>query len=166
VPDAKGSACMSNCKVGATLESLMPDYAKNAHGNLAEQSRLIGATRGNDTSKYGVNKTATASKAPVVTVAAVAAAPKANASDLKAINSLLASNSCTACHAPEAKLVGPSWAQITQKYAARSDAAAYLSSKIAQGGQGVWGAIPMPAQTLSAAEAQQIAAWLMAGAKR
>ena len=38
--------------------------------------------------------------------------------------------------------------------------------KIRAGGTGVWGAIPMPAQTLSDADAKLLAQWLADGAKK
>jgi len=62
--------------------------------------------------------------------------------------------------------VGPGFAEIARKYAGRADREAYLAAKVVEGGVGVWGAIAMPAQTLSAAEAQKIAAWLAQGAKK
>jgi mono/diheme cytochrome c family protein len=38
-PDVQGSSCMANCKTEVVVKSFLPDYARNAHGNLAEQSR-------------------------------------------------------------------------------------------------------------------------------
>ncbi|HEY0820941.1 MAG TPA: cytochrome C, partial [Rhizobacter sp.] len=55
---------------------------------------------------------------------------------------------------------------IARKYAGRADGAAYLASKIKGGGSGVWGAIPMPPQTLPDADAQELARWLAAGARK
>mgnify|MGYP003578603212 FL=1 len=74
---------------------------------------------------------------------------------------LLQKNTCTACHAPDRKLVGPSWADVAKKHAGKAD---YLAGKIREGGSGVWGNIPMPPQALSADEAKRIAGWLAAGA--
>ena len=68
---------------------------------------------------------------------------------------------CVACHAMDAKLVGPSFKDIAAKQGARAEAQAYLAGKIKAGSSGVYGAIPMPAQSLSEAEAQQLARWLM-----
>ena len=48
----------------------------------------------------------------------------------------------------------------------RSDAADYLAGKVKVGGAGVWGAIPMPPQTLPDADAKAIAQWLADGAKK
>lgn len=59
-------------------------------------------------------------------------------------------------------MLGPSWTEIAGKHAGK---AAYLVTKIRSGGSGVWGAIPMPAQTLNDAQAHLIASWLAAGAK-
>jgi hypothetical protein len=42
----------------------------------------------------------------------------------------------------------------------------YIAGKIRAGGSGVWGPIPMPAQTLSEADARIIANWIAAGAAR
>jgi cytochrome c len=69
---------------------------------------------------------------------------------------------CVACHAPAAKLVGPSWQDVAARYASRSDAATYLASKIRAGGQGVWGPIPMPAQAqVSVDDAALLAGWIL-----
>jgi cytochrome c len=59
------------------------------------------------------------------------------------------------------KLVGPSFADVAKKHAGKAE---YLATKIKSGGQGVWGAIPMPPQSLSDADAKAIAAWLASGA--
>jgi S-disulfanyl-L-cysteine oxidoreductase SoxD len=42
----------------------------------------------------------------------------------------------------------------------------YMAQKIQAGGSGVWGLIPMPAQTLPSTDIQAIAQWLAAGAKK
>jgi cytochrome c len=41
----------------------------------------------------------------------------------------------------------------------------FLTDKILMGSSGVWGSIPMPAQTLKPADAKAIAEWLAAGIK-
>lgn len=73
---------------------------------------------------------------------------------------LARSKNCMACHAVDKKLVGPSYKDISAKYAGDAGAAARLAAKIQKGGSGVWGAIPMPANPqVSNAEAQRLAAW-------
>lgn len=68
---------------------------------------------------------------------------------------------CMACHATDAKKVGPAYKEIAKKYAGRADAVDYLSQKIKQGGRGVWGQVPMPPQNVSDQEARQLAQWIM-----
>lgn len=53
-------------------------------------------------------------------------------------------NNCAACHAPDKKLVGPSWAEVARKYAGDPAAEARLVAKVKKGGSGVWGPVPMP----------------------
>lgn len=153
-PDVQGSSCMTNCAVEARLASFLPDHARNAHGNLAEQNRLVGAQHGADTTLPPGAPAAKPATAP-------AAKPEAPAA-----LSLLGKNGCVACHAQETRLVGPGFAEIAKKYAGQADAANYLTGKIRAGGSGVWGAIPMPPQTLSEADAKSIAQWLADGAKK
>ncbi|MFT3666853.1 c-type cytochrome [Piscinibacter sp.] len=151
-PDVQGSNCMKNCGVEAKVASFLPDFARNAHGNLAEQNRIVGAQHGADTTRPP-------GAAPAAPAAAPAAKPEA-----PAVQGLLAKHACTACHAVESKLIGPSFREVAAKYAGRADAAAYLAGKIRAGGSGVWGAIPMPPQSLAEADAQSIARWLAEGA--
>ncbi len=68
---------------------------------------------------------------------------------------------CMACHAMNAKKVGPSYADIAKKYADKPDAVDYLAERIKKGGAGVWGSIPMPPQNVSDAEAKQLAKWIL-----
>ncbi len=49
--DVKNVACMKNCATEVKISSFLPDYAKNAQGNTAEQNRIIGPVRGLDTDK-------------------------------------------------------------------------------------------------------------------
>ena len=50
-PDVQGSACMKDCATDIDVRSTLPDFARNAHGNLAEQNRVIGPSRGADTTR-------------------------------------------------------------------------------------------------------------------
>jgi cytochrome c len=155
-PDVQGTACMKDCVKAVKVTSELPEFARNQHGNLAEQKRPLGPTRGIDTTRYDPSKTA-AKATPV----AVAAAPAA--ADPKA---LLAKNACTACHGMTNKIVGPGFTEVAAKYQGKADAEAYLVKKIKAGGEGVWGAVPMPPQAaLKDDEAQAIARWIAGGAK-
>jgi cytochrome c len=75
-------------------------------------------------------------------------------------------NACMACHAVDKKVVGPAYQEVAKKYAGQKDAAAAVAKSIKAGGSGKWGPIPMPAQAaLSDADANILAAWILAGAK-
>jgi cytochrome c551/c552 len=161
-PDVKAVACMKDCPVEPKVASMLPPFARNAHGNLAEQNRLVGAQRGADTSRPEGAAPAAAA-VPVAAAATATATATATASKPKAPMDLLQKNTCTACHAADRKLVGPSWADIAGKHGGKGE---YLTAKIRTGGAGVWGNVPMPPQPISAEEAKTIADWLAAGAAR
>lgn len=159
-PDVQAKACMANCPVDAKVASMLPDFARNAHGNLAEQNRLVGPQRGADTTRPPGEAAAAARAAPAPQPQpkAVAQAPAGAAGRMPV--DLLQKNTCTACHAADRKLVGPSWNDVAKKHAGKRE---YLAGKIRAGGSGVWGNIPMPPQSISAEEAGRIADWLAAG---
>ena len=69
---------------------------------------------------------------------AVAALPAA------ANEALAQKNACTACHAVDKKVVGPSYKEVAAKYKADKGAQAKLEDKVKKGGSGVWGQVPMP----------------------
>jgi cytochrome c len=69
---------------------------------------------------------------------------------------------CLACHATDKKLVGPAYKDIAAKYKSDKNAAATLAKKIREGGVGVWGQIPMPANPqVNEQEAQTLAKWVL-----
>jgi cytochrome c len=144
-PDTANTACMKNCTTDVKVTSMLPDFARDAHGNLADQNRLVGQQKGVRT----VRTSATADKA-----VAPSPGPK------PAVLGLLQSNNCLACHGMDNKVVGPGFKEVTAKHAGKTD---YLINKILQGSAGVWGNIAMPAQNLKPADAQAIAEWLAGG---
>jgi cytochrome c len=76
---------------------------------------------------------------------------------------LAKAKNCTACHAVDKKLIGPSYKDVAAKYANDKDAVAKLSKKVREGGVGAWGQIPMPANPqVNADEAAALAKWIMA----
>ncbi len=150
-PDVQGTACAKNCAVNTAVASSLPAHARNAHGNLAEQQRLVGGQRGMDT-------------APAAPLPLPAAGTEAGSG--AAALALAKQHNCLTCHGVANRIVGPSLTEVARKYADRADRARYLAQRIVGGGGGVWGSIPMPAQTLPAADAQAIADWLAQGAKR
>jgi cytochrome c len=56
-------------------------------------------------------------------------------------------NGCTACHAVDKKIVGPSFKEVAAKYRNDKTAEAKLIDKVKKGGVGVWGQVPMPPNT-------------------
>ena len=75
---------------------------------------------------------------------------------------LATSKNCMACHAVDKKMVGPSYKDVAAKYAKDKDAYKKLAAKIINGGSGVWGPVPMPANTqVSPAEAETLAKWVL-----
>lgn len=171
-PDTHNVACMKDCVAEPKLASFLPEYARNAHGNLAEQNRLVGAQHGADTTKPEAKAgaitpapaaTPAVAATPVVQVKPAPAKAGGAGSDSKAAQALTQKNNCIVCHALDKKVVGPSFMDVAKKHAGKAD---YIAGKIKSGGSGVWGPIPMPAQTLSETEAKTIAGWLAAGAVR
>ena len=57
---------------------------------------------------------------------------------------LAGKSGCLACHTVDKKLVGPAWKDVANKYRGQSDAEAKVIQKVKNGGQGVWGNVPMP----------------------
>ncbi len=146
-PDVKAVACMKDCGPAPVVASFLPDFARNAHGNLQAQNRTVGAQRGAETAQ------------PVPTP------PAPGAAAASAAVALTQKYSCTACHGLDSKLVGPSFRDIGKKYATRSDGVDYMAGKIQSGGASVWGAIPMPPQSIAESDARTIAQWLSGGAR-
>lgn len=78
-------------------------------------------------------------------------------------------SNCMACHSVDKKIVGPGYQEIAKKYSGDKTAEATLAKRIkggtaANGGQ-KWGAVPMPPNAISDADATALAKWVLAGAK-
>lgn len=86
-----------------------------------------------------------------VAVAAPAFADQALATEKK----------CMTCHAVDKKVVGPAFKEVAAKYAGKN-VVDTLAGKIMKGGGGVYGPVPMPANTeVKEAEAKKLAAWVL-----
>ena len=150
-PDVSGSSCTVDCNVAVSVTSSLPAYAMNAHGNLAEQVRDWGPYPG----LWTDSETATESE-PLAAVSAVAEAATAPEAALTA-------GGCSGCHQMAGQLVGPSFNAIRARYAGQEHAP-YLRDKIVNGGEGVWGNMPMPPMPAVADDALQLmVAWLTSG---
>ena len=88
----------------------------------------------------------------------------ASSDDQKA-TALAKQNACLGCHASNKKIVGPSFQSVAQKYKKDSNAQLFLKNKIAKGGSGSWGVVPMPANAkLSDADLSLLTSWILRGA--
>ena len=75
---------------------------------------------------------------------------------------LATAKNCMTCHAIDKKVVGPGYKEVAAKYAGQKDAVDKLAGKILKGGSGVFGVVPMPANTqVNEAEAKKLAAWVL-----
>jgi cytochrome c len=89
---------------------------------------------------------------------------QANVEDQKAF-SIAKQNACLGCHAVNKKIVGPSFQAVAEKYKSDPNAKAFLKNKIAKGGSGSWGVVPMPANAkLSDADLSALTSWILRGA--
>lgn len=79
--------------------------------------------------------------------------------DISALHSMMASN-CMNCHAFKSKLIGPSYADISNKYSSAD--AATLVKHVKGGSKGVWGDIVMPTHPeLSVEEISVMVNWIL-----
>ena len=76
-------------------------------------------------------------------------------------------SNCMNCHAVDKKLVGPSFQDIAKKYAGDKAADAKLVEKVKKGGSGVWGPVPMTANSpqVKDDDIKALVKWVLAGAK-
>lgn len=144
-PDVKNTACMKNCKSDVLIGSTLPDYARTAHGELADQYRSFGPVRGTRT----LGSPAATTK------------PAANPA-----MEIATKNGCMACHGVNNKIVGPGYNEVLARYKDQPDAEGRLVAKVKAGGQGVWGAVPMPPNGhLKDEDLKTLVKWILSGAK-
>ncbi len=75
---------------------------------------------------------------------------------------LAKAKNCLACHAADKKLVGPSYKDISAKYAGQDAAVEMLVGKVQKGGSGVWGPVPMPPNPqITPDEAKTLVEWVL-----
>lgn len=79
---------------------------------------------------------------------------------------LIALGDCKSCHAPDKKIIGPSYLSIARKYQKDAKALNRLPLKIINGGSGVWGDVPMAAHPqLSKPDAREIVRYILSLSK-
>ncbi|PKO34672.1 MAG: cytochrome C biogenesis protein CcsA [Betaproteobacteria bacterium HGW-Betaproteobacteria-7] len=74
---------------------------------------------------------------------------------------LAKAKNCLTCHAPDKKIVGPSYKDITAKRAGEKGAEAALAAKIKNGSKNEWGQVPMPPNNVTDGEAATLAKWVL-----
>jgi cytochrome c len=74
-------------------------------------------------------------------------ATQAGAVDADAAKALAQKSGCLACHSVDKKIIGPAYKDVAAKYKGQKDAEAKLIEKVKKGGSGVWGPMPMPANS-------------------
>jgi len=106
-------------------------------------------------------------KALLLTMAAAGSmlvAAQVNAADAKAAEALAQKSGCLACHSIDKKVLGPAYKDVAAKYKGDKAAEAKLIAKVKAGGSGVWGPIPMPANSpqVKDADIKTIVEWILA----
>lgn len=72
------------------------------------------------------------------------------------------SHNCMSCHSVSRNFMGPSFDSVAHKYAQVEGARGILARRIMEGGVGVWGPVPMPANTqISPDQAAALADWIL-----
>jgi cytochrome c len=75
---------------------------------------------------------------------------------------LMSKSDCKVCHQPTTKSVGPSFADVSNKYKGQSGALEKLVKKVLEGGSGVWGEVAMAAHpSLPIADAEVIVKYIL-----
>jgi cytochrome c len=75
---------------------------------------------------------------------------------------LVKGSDCKTCHHPTNKIIGPSHMDVAKKYDFTQASVTLLANKIINGGQGVWGEIPMTAHIgLTQVDAEKMARYVL-----
>lgn len=75
---------------------------------------------------------------------------------------LLQANTCLACHSINAKVVGPSYHEVAERYRNKANALETIEQHIKAGGSGKWGPVAMPAfPQLSAEDLRVLAEFVL-----
>lgn len=96
--------------------------------------------------------------------AALAALAFASSIRVHASEQLMERSGCISCHRVDQKLIGPAFTEVAARYRGDSQAVSYLIQKIREGGEGVWGDIPMQpndAEKISDADLKFVVEWLL-----
>jgi len=159
-PDVQGDACMSGCRIDpARLAAAgLPEHARDAHGNLMAQNRVIGPVRGADTTRAPRSELDGAEVAATAQATMLASLPHQRQPE-----DLAREANCMACHAADVKMVGPSFREVGDRYRGRPGVAEMLVGRVKNGTSGAWGDVPMPANAAIADDdIRVIVNWILA----
>jgi len=128
---------------------------------VEEQKKPISTNEENVNTQIGGD---TSSKTPAVV--ATTDAPKAEEKKAAPAGkngaALIEGSDCRTCHKNDAKLIGPSYKDVAQKYPNTPENVKMLAEKVIQGGQGNWGEIPMtPHPNISQADAEAMISYIL-----
>ena len=75
---------------------------------------------------------------------------------------LIEGSDCRTCHQDNAKVIGPSYADVAKKYPNTPENVKMLAEKVIKGGKGNWGEIPMtPHPNVSQADAEAMVSYIL-----
>ncbi|PKO47966.1 MAG: cytochrome C [Betaproteobacteria bacterium HGW-Betaproteobacteria-22] len=105
-------------------------------------------------------------KALLLSIAAAGSlllASQSYAADAAASKALAQKSGCLACHSVDQKVLGPAFKDVAAKYKGDKSAEAKLVEKVKKGGSGVWGPMPMPANSpqVKDADITTIVQWVL-----
>ena len=86
------------------------------------------------------------------------------ATPAKASEAIVKKARCVACHAVDAKRVGPAYKDVAARYRGDTKAPAMLFEKVRHGGSGNWGSIPMlahPADKIGEDDLKAAVSWIL-----
>lgn len=94
----------------------------------------------------------------IVTASALIVAGQAAANE-----ALAKKSGCLACHGVDKKVLGPGFKDVAAKYKGDASAEGKLVTKVKAGGSGVWGPMPMPANSpqVKDADIKTIVKWIL-----
>lgn len=99
-----------------------------------------------------------------IAVAAMLLAGQVNAANADAAKALAQKSGCLACHSIDKKVLGPAYKDVAAKYKGDKTAEAKMIAKVKAGGSGVWGPMPMPANSpqVKDEDIKTIVQWILA----
>lgn len=145
-PDVHNTLCMKDCEKAVEIVSQLPaTFTTQMYGDVSRDFR-----------RY-------ADFASAAEAAGDSAAHK-NAASSAGLR-LAQQHACVACHGIANRIVGPAFHDVAARYKGQADARTALMDKVARGGAGNWGPVPMPPQgAVPEADRKALIDWVLQGA--